>query len=255
MLVCSPSTRNFFPNEKKAIIVNKPFSNNDIFMANAYKDVIAVGGGTVIDVAKILSKNPIKCYPTTASGSCCTSHSVYWEKHTKKSLKCLLPSDVYIKKDFLKNLPDNVIKYTKCDVISHCLDVTWSVNKTYKSMFYVDAAMEILKGSYDISDLIRAGNLAGMAIENCSTTILHSLSYPLTGFYNIPHGKALCFLLPIICNFMNFDISIYLNSFNTELNNIDMNFVIKESLKYNKIYNFIKTINFDILTTIFKEYL
>ena len=52
-------------------------------------------------------------------------------------------------------------------------------------------------------DLIKAGHIAGKAIEIAPTNLLHSLSYPLTGYYNISHGIALGYFLPKISKLLS----------------------------------------------------
>ena len=150
-------------------------------------------------------------------------------------------------------MPLIVKEYTTYDVISHCLDSLWSTNKTKESIKYAESALSILKNKYTNVELIKAGNLGGKAIQICPTTILHSLSYPLTAYYNISHGKALGYLLPRICNFFEFDLSHYNNYSPIELNNIDWDLICTEALKYDKIYNVKKQINKNTLTSILKE--
>lgn len=244
MLICSKSTKNYFPKEEDVRIITDTPTIDILKEKNRYEAVIAVGGGAVIDTAKILAENVV-CFPTTAAGAANTSHSVYWDGVIKKSVKRNLPKKVYIVNKFVSNLPDKVKEYTTYDVISHCLDSMWSVYKTKKSAYYVDCALEILKGQYSNADLVFAGNLAGSAIEICPTTLLHSLSYPLTGFYQIPHGKALGFLLPAVCTYMGFDLGSYIDYPKIKLCNIDFELIIKESLKYGKINNVVKKVNLD----------
>lgn len=251
MLVCSKSTRKYFPEEKEGRIVTSA-PTIDVLLEDKHNNVIAVGGGAVMDTAKIISEDVI-CYPTTAAGSCCTSHSVCWDGTTKKSIKRNLPEYVFIVKEFINNLPDTVKEYTTYDVLSHCLDSMWSIDSTTKSLYLIDYVLEILKGQYSNKELIIAGNLAGSAIEICPTTILHSLSYPLTGFYHIPHGKALGVLLPIVCEYMDFDLTEYLNYSEIKLYDIDVELVIKESLKYDKINNTKKKIDLDKIKTIMEK--
>lgn len=252
MIVCSKSTRKYFPDEENVIVVNCGAPSQYILpFVGKFHDVIAVGGGAVIDTAKILSKEPIICYPTTAAGSSCTSHSVYWEGTKKRSLKRMLPGTSIIKKSFLNNIPDDVIEYTTYDVISHCLDSMWSKKKTKKSMYYVDKAFEMLRGSYENYQLVYVGELAGTAIELCPTTILHSLSYPLTGIYGVSHGKALGFLLPRICEFMEFDLEGLITP-EIRLEGIDMDVVIEEAFTYGKMEELIKDVSIEMLKEVFK---
>ena len=92
IIVCSPSTQNFLEGEK--FIVHSPPTKNILSLQKSFKDVIAIGGGAVIDTAKILSKNPITCYPTTAAGATATSHSVYWDGDNKLNFNSHIPKKV-----------------------------------------------------------------------------------------------------------------------------------------------------------------
>lgn len=50
---------------------------------------------------------------------------------------------------------------------------------------------------------MKAGHNAGKLIEKVPTTILHALSCPMTGLYEIPHVDALGILLLSVCKLMN----------------------------------------------------
>ena len=239
LLVCSNSTKDLEIVEKcdeKRIVSSAP----DISILDemgTYDNVVAIGGGAVIDTAKILSKNPIICYPTTAAGSSATSWSVYWDGSNKHSVKRMKPTQIVISYVFAESLPNNVVKDTTYDVVSHCLDSIHSKNKTKKSLWHCESALKILRDKefHKNHNLIRAGHIAGYAIEITGTNLLHSLSYPLTGHYGISHGTALGYFLPKISELMNYDVSDIIGDIKIDLD-IDLDFVINEALKYNKIY-------------------
>ena len=105
LLVCSKSTRKFLPGYERVRIVTSAPTKDILNEVGTEEDVVAIGGGAVIDTAKILSKNPIRCYPTTASGSSSTSWSVYWDGDKKCSLKRMLPKDVILNGLFVEKLP------------------------------------------------------------------------------------------------------------------------------------------------------
>ena len=241
LLVCSNSTKDFDIVEKckeKRIVSSAP----DISILEemgTYENVVAIGGGAVIDTAKILSKNPITCYPTTAAGSSATSWSVYWDGFDKHSVKRMKPNRIGISYAFVDSLPDNVVKDTTYDVVSHCFDSIHSKNKTEKSLWYCNSALDILRSKefHKNYNLIRAGHIAGHAIEITGTNILHSLSYPLTGHYGISHGTALGYFLPKISTFMDYDVSDIVGDIKIDLD-IDLDLVIDEALKYSKIKEF-----------------
>ena len=114
-------------------------------------------------------------------------------------------------------------------------------------------ALSILREDYSNAELVEAGNYGGMAIERCSTTILHAMSYPLTAFYKIPHGKALGFLLPRVCQYYDFDLGSLIDYQPVALEGVDWDFVCEESLKYDKIHNTTKPVNFEILKKIIEK--
>ena len=246
LLVCSKSTRKFLPGYDRVRIVTSAPTKDILDEVGTEENVIAVGGGAVIDTAKILSKNPIRCYPTTAAGSSSTSWSVYWDGTKKCSLKRMLPKDVILNGLFIEDLSDEVIMSTTCDVVSHCLDSMSSIKATDESISYCKEALHILRTEKDNFGLIKAGDVAGKAIEIAGTNLLHSLSYPLTGHYNVSHGIALGYLLPRLSKFMGFDVDDIIGEYKIELE-FDKEFVIKEAFKYDKIHEFNKNINEEIL--------
>jgi len=221
-------------------------------LKDTQEEVIAVGGGAVIDAAKIISKNPIVCYPTTAAGSSCTSHSVYWKGAKKLSLKRQIPKEVHVVPEMISGLPDKIKLWTTYDVFSHCLDSLWNIRRTNESLSYVEEALEIIRSKPDVVDLVRAGNIAGKAIEISPTTILHSMSYPLTGFYKIPHGRALGYLLPKVSEFMDFDISECIEPPEICLPDIFSYELAKEALTYKKIYDIEKKVDLEILVELYR---
>ena len=250
LLVCSRSTKKFFPNIDRSLIISSALTKKDLSLRNTEEEVIAIGGGAVIDAAKMICKNPIVCYPTTAAGTSFTSHSVYWDGSRKYSTKECVPKEVHVVKEFIEGLPDSVTENTKYDVLSHCFDSMWSINKTKESLYFVNEALEMLSGNLDKTQIVKAGNIAGKAIELCPTTILHSLSYPLTGFYNISHGRALGFFLPEVCKFMNLDLEKYIKNPKIVLPDLDAHMIAQEALTYDKIFNIEKDINFEIINKI-----
>jgi len=236
LLVCSRSTRKYFPNIDHCRIISKPLNELDVKkLQDSETNVIAVGGGAVIDAAKIISSEPIICYPTTAAGTCYTSHSVYWKGSNKLSVKVPVPKQVIVKEEYLTTLPESVIQKTTYDAVSHCLDSMWSTKKTDLSNEMASEALNLLLNYDKTSTLITAGNLAGRAIALCPTTILHSLSYPLTGMYGVDHGVALGFLLETVCDVMNSDVAQDMNIPKIDITTFSINDVSTEALKYSKL--------------------
>ena len=243
IIICSPSTQNFLEGEK--FIVNNPPTKDILQLQGKYNDVIAIGGGAVIDTAKILSSNPITCYPTTAAGATATSHSVYWDGDNKLNFHSYIPKEVKFESKFIESLPENTLQYTKYDAISHCLDVLWSkdINKLNKTEVE-DTLKKLTNPNIKPIDIIKLGHKAGTFIQTVPTTILHALSYPITGKYGITHGKALGFLIFPLCRIFKQKINIKkLNKFV----DIDVNFIIDKAQTYNKFFNTYKPIDLNTL--------
>lgn len=245
LLVCSNSTKDFLQGfDRKKIISSAP-DKSILDELSSEDSVVAIGGGAVIDTAKIICKNSIICYPTTASGASETSWSVYWDGSNKISLKRFKPKKVEINSDYA-DLPERVKRDTTFDVISHFLDSLTSIKRNEESEKYCSEGLRLLKDDKTISNLLQAGRLGGKAIEITGTNLLHSLSYPLTGHYGIAHGEALGFFLPKVSKFMGFDVEDLIKDYEVKLD-VDIDFVIDEALKYDKIHEANIFINKSIL--------
>ncbi|WP_162251163.1 iron-containing alcohol dehydrogenase, partial [Rhizobium sp. Root482] len=51
------------------------------------------------------------------------------------------------------------------------------------------------------SDMAQASLLAGLCISHTRTALAHSMSYPITAHYGLPHGFACSFTLPALFDF------------------------------------------------------
>lgn len=161
-----------------------------------FDHIYAIGGGGVIDYAKILAGPMKRCIaiPTTAAGSSETSHAVIWDLNAGRKINRECPIPVtQIHPDFLKNYPPKVLQSTYFDALSHAWESRWSRKRTEESEYYADLALAQLH-QYDptLSPelLIIAGIWAGKAIQLTGTNVIHACSYPLTLRFGIPHGIA-----------------------------------------------------------------
>lgn len=189
--------------------------------------IIAVGGGTIIDVAKIISiaysnrcekaedvldnntlenKTPLVFIPTTAgTGSETTSFAVVYRKKVKISVASdsLLPHYIILEPLLLRSLPEPVLHATVLDALAQATESIWAVGGTEESLgFSRRAVVQILENIYKKESILRLSNLqlgsywAGKAINISKTTLSHSISYPITAHFGIPHGIAVFLTLP-----------------------------------------------------------
>ncbi len=201
--------------------------------------IVAVGGGSVIDAAKVLAiggngfdavRNylesnddrhllpnealPIIAIPTTAgTGSEVTPWATVWDTESAKKYSLtrddLFPTDAVIDPALMASLPLDQTINTGLDALSHALESIWNINANPVSTNYaIRAARDILEclrplaGDLDSGDLrcrmAQAATMAGLAFSGTRTALAHSLSYPATLHYGIPHGVACSFTLPAV---------------------------------------------------------
>jgi 4-hydroxybutyrate dehydrogenase len=192
-----------------------------------YKRIIAIGGGSVIDVAKLLvldvtaktvdlfdKKVPLvkKCeliiVPTTCgTGSEVTNLSIVEivEKKTKMGLSSdeMFADYAVLIPDLLKTLPYDFFIYSSIDALIHAAESYVSPNSNeYTELFSISSIKKILSGYAAIvkkgkdfrfeilEEFLVASNFAGVAFGNTGAGAVHALSYPLGGNYHVPHGEA-----------------------------------------------------------------
>lgn len=156
--------------------------------------VFALGGGSVIDKAKLVAlPNPCHAIPTNACGAAMTTHAVVWTKERKVDIST--PKPVLTDFDFLPiKLRPKDLERTMYDCLCHIFESFNSIKANDLSRYYCRKAHEkFLKFTItrDIHTLIDAGNWAGKAIEITGTNFIHAISYIYTLKHGLCHGDAL----------------------------------------------------------------
>ena len=203
------------------------------FLESGCEVIVAVGGGSAIDVAKCIklfagmeecdnylnsSMNncniPLFTIPTTAgTGSESTRFAVIYYQGEKYSVMDdrILPDVAVLDKRTIKGLPVFQKKVTLCDALAHAIESFWSVNATEISIEYSRKALELIVDNYkDFVDekedsyekMLIASNLAGNGINLAFTTAGHAMSYKITSMFGFPHGQAVMICLPTIWRHM-----------------------------------------------------
>jgi phosphonate metabolism-associated iron-containing alcohol dehydrogenase len=206
-------------------------------LARPPQAIVALGGGSVIDTAKVLATAggdfaavraflesgrggerltaiPILAVPTTAgTGSEVTCWATVWDsaagrKHSL-ALPGLYPEHALIDPELMLSKPLALTVSTGLDALSHALESLWNRSANPVSMACaVAAAREILAtlprlaenlGDLELrSRMAKAAVLAGLAFSNTKTAIAHSISYPITLRHGVAHGIACSFTLPMV---------------------------------------------------------
>ena len=200
-----------------------------LFREEGCDTIIAVGGGSAMDVAKCIklygnlpgdgengswlnaeyveNNIPFLAMPTTAgTGSEATRYAVIYYDGRKQSVtsESVIPDTVLMDPNTLITLPLYQKKATMCDALCHAIESFWSVNSTDESKVYSRRAIELIMVNMDgylenteegRSNMLFAANIAGKAINITQTTAGHAMCYKITSLFGSAHGHA-----AILCN-------------------------------------------------------
>ena len=203
--------------------------------------ILAVGGGSAIDVAKCIklavlanegndaiippivntrvecdgSRLPFIAIPTTAgTGSESTHNAVMYYEGAKQTVTNdgVLPDYAILEPSVLKTLPLYQKKCTMMDALCQGIESWWSVNSTEESYVYSRKCIEFIMANWRkyifdndeeaAANIMLGANYGGRAINITATTAAHAMSYKITSLYGLPHGHAVAICLPEICEYM-----------------------------------------------------
>lgn len=199
--------------------------------------VVAIGGGSVIDLAKAVAvfsvheeedldslptlakihRLPLIAVPTTAgTGSEATKVFVITDVETKVKKNPAHPKflpDVAILDPLLHlSLPKNVTAYTGMDALAHALEAFVSTKANPLSDLYAKGALKLIsealpkvyENGADVESrekMLLGSFYAGLAFSNASTNLAHALARPLGAHFRMPHGLTVAILLPFVVEF------------------------------------------------------
>ncbi|MFT8900743.1 iron-containing alcohol dehydrogenase [Liquorilactobacillus nagelii] len=195
-----------------------------------YQRIIAIGGGSVIDNAKLLvygsgktiaeiaatgqqlpKKRQLIIVPTTTgTGSEVTNVAVFnfLEKGTKAGLAypAMFADQVYLIADLAKTMPYKVFATSSIDALVHAIESYLSPKATSFSKIFSVAAMKTIIQGYlqiiladqvgqtpqgqQLQKFLEASTMAGVAFGNAGCGPVHALAYPIGATYHIAHGQS-----------------------------------------------------------------
>lgn len=194
-----------------------------------FKRIIAVGGGTILDIAKVLAVSgggktvddlyenmavlnqvyPLILVPTTCgTGSEATNISII--SRTAKGVKqglvspALFAGQAVLIPEMLSSLPYVVFAASSIDAMIHAAESYLSPNASPLSELFSEKALELIlpcwRAAVDSGEadgwkqyraaFLRASNYAGIAFGHAGCAAVHALSYPLGAVHHVPHGEA-----------------------------------------------------------------
>jgi len=199
--------------------------------------VIGMGGGSVMDTAKLVSACPQKgqsarrllddfslvvkgaetvMIPTTAgSGSEATPNAIVTvpEKELKVGIvnSLLIADNVILDPSTTATLPRKIAASAGVDALAHTIECYTSNKANAFSDTWAMKGMKLIFKSIEAAcndndeqaraDMLVGAFYGGVAIAASGTTAVHALSYPLGGKYHVPHGVSNAMLLYPVMNF------------------------------------------------------
>ena len=217
--------------------VEKVIGGVSAVLAYAPTCIVAIGGGSAIDLSKAIRKfaneinpafNPkLIAIPTTSgTGSEVTAFSVISDpsKDAKYPLaeESMIPDEAILDEELVKSVPAAITADTGMDVMTHAIEAYVSTNNNEFSAALAEKAVEIC-GQFLIRSYNDAGDsharrkmhiascLAGLAFNSASLGLNHGMAHQLGAQFHIPHGKANAILLPYIIEY-NSEVNLYSRS-------------------------------------------
>ena len=204
----------------------------DEFKVSGADMIVACGGGSVMDAAKLASVLvtdeygvkellddpgrakkcvPIILIPTTAgTGAEVTPNAIVAvpEKELKVGIvnENMIADYVILDARMIKNLPRKIAAATGVDALAHCIECFTSNKANPFSDLYALEGLDLIlnnieKAMEEKNRMQIAAYYGGLAITASGTTAVHALSYPLGGKYHIAHGVSNAILLAPVMRF------------------------------------------------------
>ncbi len=203
----------------------------DAILADAAKTgcerIIAIGGGTVIDIAKVLAvsdgegvdalydkapnlekKRELVIIPTTCgTGSEVTNISIMARTRMGTKLGLVSPAmyadHAVLIPELLEKLPFGVFATSSIDALVHAVESSLSPKATPFTKLFGYKAIEMIIEGYQkivaegkeariplLGDFLIASTYAGLAFGTAGCAAVHATSYPLGGKYHVAHGES-----------------------------------------------------------------
>ena len=192
-----------------------------------YKRIIGIGGGTVLDIAKLLCIRDAKStedifgekipllrdtglilIPTTCGTGCemtCVSVVDLKKQNTKigKRIEANFADSAVLIPELLDTLPDMPFLYSSVDALIHALEIYMAPTTNYFNNVYCAEAIRIILNRYNslvefglserkkyMKDFLRASCYAGIALANTACGAVHACAMHFGSKHHVPHGEA-----------------------------------------------------------------
>jgi alcohol dehydrogenase class IV len=206
--------------------------------SNGVDSVIGIGGGSVLDVAKLVAamsgsgtdlesvygsgnltgrKLFLACLPTTAgTGSEVSPNAILLDEkdNLKKAVVSpfLLPDATYVDPVLTYTVPPDVTAATGIDALTHCIEVYANKFAHPITDLYALEGIRLIYNNLESAyreginvearrDVALGSVYGGLGLGPVNTAAVHAIAYPLGSEYRIPHGISNALLLPHVLEY------------------------------------------------------
>lgn len=199
--------------------------------------ILAIGGGTALDLAKALSvlaanpglalgdipkhdslkKIPLIAVPTTSgTGSEVTKVTVITDTEQNRKLNpahpALIPDVVVLDPELTVSMSPKITAETGLDALAHAIEAYVSKLASPISDSFALEAIRLIGHSIRTAyhepenlqardDMLRGSMFAGLAFSNSSTNLAHAMARPLGTRFSMPHGLSVALMHPYVIAF------------------------------------------------------
>lgn len=157
---------------------------------------------------------PLYAVPTTSgTGSEVTPTATIWDYGQRKKLSlaapAVFPSLAVVDADLTDDLPAEATLTTGLDAVNQAAESVWNRRSTPITEGFATRALalgmpaleRLMEDPGDRAardDMAECSLLAGLAISQTRTALCHSMSYPITAHFGVPHGLACAYTMPAV---------------------------------------------------------
>ena len=208
----------------------------ELYLANNCQGIIALGGGSAMDLAKIVGARVVKpkmpvakmkgllhirkrlplliAIPTTAgTGSETTIAAVITDSKTHDKYPIndfsLIPHYAVLDYKLTVGLPKSLTSTTGMDALTHAVEAFIGSTRTPETKKMSITAVKLIKENlYECyinptnptarQNMLIASHYAGIAFTKSYVGYIHAIAHSLGGKYGIPHGLANAVILPVV---------------------------------------------------------
>lgn len=192
-----------------------------------HRRVVGIGGGTVLDIAKLLALKTVSpvldlfdgkteavkgreliLVPTTCGTGSEVTNIAVLALNSRGTKKGLAHQDMYadtavLIPELVRGLPFRFFATSSIDALIHAVESTLSPKGSSITRLFGYKAIDMILNGYKViaregeearypllGDFLTASLYAGIAFSNAGCAAVHAMSYPIGSVFHVPHGES-----------------------------------------------------------------